>query len=149
MNYVVTVEGTLRIDINVEANSEAEACETAACMYDGGQAVLDINDLEDVTFNVFTAKDSLLNLPKVLVFSDDSFGTDTLEGLDITNYRLGYYEIPAKLNPLFNPTTTHEVDSSEFYMDADEFEAYTDEAEFLSDYDKDLKNFRQMLYRQQ
>ena len=148
MNYVVTIEGTLRTDINVEANSEAEACETAASMYDGGQAALDMDDLEDVTFNVFTAKDSFLNLPKVLVYSDESFGTDTLEGLDISNYCLGYYEIPAKLNPLFDPSTTHEVDSSEFFIDAGEFEAYTDEADFLRDYGKDLKNFRQMLYRQ-
>lgn len=92
----------------------------------------------------------LYNLPKVLVYSDESFGLDKLTGADISNYSLGYYEVPKVINPLYANGNHHEVDSSEFYMDSDEFESYHDlhgAEEFLNDYEKDIKNFKPMMYR--
>lgn len=85
------------------------------------------------------------NLPKVMVYPDESFGLDELLNLDISNYTLGYYEIPDNVN-----TELHEVDNSDFYMDSDEFEAYRDfhgAEEFLNDYEKDIKKFKPMMYR--
>ena len=96
--------------------------------------------------------DELYNLPKVLVYSDGSFGLDELTGADFSNYRLGYYEVPKVINPLFANGNHHEVDSSEFYMDFEDFEAYRDihgPKEFMDDYGKDAKDFKPMMYREQ
>ena len=90
-------------------------------------------------------------LPKVLVYRDESFGTDDLTNVGIENYTLGYYEVPAKLNPMY-PEGTHELNSSEFFMDSDEFHAYRDfhgAKELMEDYDKDITKFKPMMYRHQ
>lgn len=91
--------------------------------------------------------DELYNLPKVLVYSDESFGLDELTGADLSNYRLGYYEIPK--NYLQHDNIDHEVNHSEFYMDFEDFESYTSPDEFMDHYEKDLSNFNKMLYRHQ
>ena len=93
---------------------------------------------------------NLNELPRVLVYPDDSFGLDELLNMDIVNYSLGYYEIPTIINPMYDPLTSHEVDSSEFFMDAEEFEAYRDvhgSEEFMEDYEKDITKFKSMMYR--
>lgn len=93
---------------------------------------------------------NLNDLPKVLVYPDDSFGLDELINMDISNYTLGYFEIPDTIDPMYDPLTTHETDSSDFFMDAEEFEAYRDlhgAEEFLDDYEKDINNFKPMMYR--
>ena len=84
-------------------------------------------------------------LPKVMIYPDESFGLDDLINMDISNYTLGYYEIPDSVN-----NELHEVDNSDFYMDSHEFEAYRDlhgAEEFLNDYEKDIKKFKPMMYR--
>ena len=94
--------------------------------------------------------DELYNLPKVLVYSDDSFGLDEVTGVDLSNYVLGYYEKVKGFQ--LHDNMTHEVDFSDFWMPGDEFEAYRDTygpVEFMEDYGKDAKDFKPMMYREQ
>lgn len=97
-------------------------------------------------------QDTVDLIPKVLIYTDDSFGEDELTGVPNDNYEFGYYQVPRKLSSLM-PKDSHEVDSSEFWISADEMMAYPKtvqgEQELMEDYGVKHSELRPMRYRYQ
>ena len=89
------------------------------------------------------------NLPKVLVYSDESFGEDDVKDIPDSEYSLAYY-LPYEGNHPVYGTDSPEVDKSEFQIDAEEYDSYKDEPElFMEHYGHDLTKMKPMLYRHQ
>lgn len=89
------------------------------------------------------------DLPKVLVYSDESFGEDDVKGIPDSEYSLAYY-LPYEGNHPVYGVDSPEVDKSAFQIDAEEYDSYKDEPElFMEHYGHDLTKMKPMLYRHQ
>lgn len=91
----------------------------------------------------------LTNLTKVLVYSDESFGEDTVNGIPDSEYSMAYYLPYEGTHPVYGDDGT-EVDKSEFQIDGEEYDSYKDEPElFMEHYGYDFTKLKPMLYRHQ
>lgn len=90
-----------------------------------------------------------VTLPKVLVYSDDSFGEDEVKGIPDSEYSMAYY-LPYEGNHPVYGVDSPEVDKSEFQIDAEEYDSYKDDPElFMEHYGHDITKLKPMLYRHQ